>query len=446
MRYEFLIVLGAALTTPLAADSLLSFTLGALEKHRGNQEKASEHLHEAYRQEPTSLPLARIEIQRHLSSGDKIAAKKIYREMINAFPEDYAIQMEYGDFLGGISRGESADTTLQKEVYTKLLKKLPGDYVVLERLVRLAREHENDDEARILLEQLNTESPEATRFYITTTKSLYDSRDARAADRINKCFEKALDSNPEWAEVARAASDHFRSIGRLDLAISVLQKHVASVPSSLDLKIRLGILLLEAGNDREAVEVLNGVLSVHPKKTLAHQVLAKHFRQQNELDLSRYHSAELLKLRGGSPEEFLELSEEFIEGSDYRSARLLLEKAVFDHEKDIRLLTKLAIATLNDPETKADADRLFRQVEALAGDIDQSDPVYVLEAAKRLMEMGETRQAEEKLKEAIRTFPKSARKETAGALRALAEIWLTEGRNEAAARALIKRATALEKD
>jgi hypothetical protein len=52
--------------------------------------------------------------------------------------------------------------------------------------------------------------------------------------------------------------------------------------------------------------------------------------------------------------------------------------------------------------------------------------------------------AEERLRNAIRTFPKDAKEETATALRALAALWISENRNADAAKALISRAEALE--
>lgn len=46
---------------------------------------------------------------------------------------------------------------------------------------------------------------------------------------------------------------------------------------------------------------------------------------------------------------------------------------------------------------------------------------------------------------AIKTFPRTATKQTAVVLREIAAIWSVEGRNADAARALIFRAEALEK-
>jgi Flp pilus assembly protein TadD len=253
-----------------------------------------------------------------------------------------------------------------------------------------------------------------------------------------------MDTHPEWAGIARAASDHFRQTDRLDKAIGILRKHVEARPSSLDLKIRLGILLFSGKQDGEAVKVLREVLDVHPKKALAHESLAKHFRQKGMIDEARFHAAELLGIRGGTAEEFMELAEELTAAGDFRAARILLEKAVFRHDDDAKLMMKLAIAASRDPDTKDSAARLFREAEAMLANPAEMDPGFLVASAKELLAQGQVKAAEERLRNAIRTFPKESKKETAAAMRALADIWISDNRNLDAARALISRAEAME--
>jgi hypothetical protein len=123
---------------------------------------------------------------------------------------------------------------------------------------------------------------------------------------------------------------------------------------------------------------------------------------------------------------------------------LLLERAVFEYPEDAGLMMKLAMATARDPETKDDASRLFRAAENMLGNPADAEPGFLLESANEMLARGETKAAEERLRNAIKTFPKEAKKETAAAMRALAGIWISEGRNADAANALMKRADALE--
>ena len=187
------------------------------------------------------------------------------------------------------------------------------------------------------------------------------------------------------------------------------------------------------------------VLDVHPRKALAHESLAKHFRKSGMQREARSHAAELLGIRGGTPDEFAELADELTADGEFRAARLLLEKAVFLHEEDAKLMMKLAMATSKDPETKDSAARLYREAEAMLANPAEMEPAFLLESAKELIAQGQTKAAEERLRNAIRNFPKEAKKESAAAMRALAGIWISQDRNVDAANALISRAEAMEK-
>ncbi|MFK7851508.1 MAG: tetratricopeptide repeat protein [Akkermansiaceae bacterium] len=440
--YTFALVVSGVVN----GESLLDFSYGILEEQRGNQELANDFFTKAYEADPVSMPLVQKAVSLRMNENDRSGAIAIYERVIRARPEEMVIRVEYGDFLGRVGRGDALAEKKREENYLAVLSAMPGQYLPVERLIRQAREQSNDDRARELLEQLDsTSSPEAVQYYVATTKSLYDSEDVAARNRISGVFEKAMELHPEWQVTARAASDHFREVGDVSRAIKVLQQHVESSPSSLDLRIRLGILHFVAEQNEQGVEVLKRVLAIHPKKALAHESLAKHFRKEGSTEEVRYHSAELLKIRGGSPEEFISLADEFLAAEQPREARLLLEKAVFDHPEKAKLMMKLAMATSRDPTTKDDAARLFREAENMLGNPADATPDFLLESAAELVERGQTKAAEERLRNAIRTFPKEAKKETAAALRALADIWISEGRNIDAARSLVTRAEALEK-
>lgn len=426
------------------ADGLLDFSYGVLEQQRGDEVAAAAHFAKAYEADPTAMPLVKIIANARMYEGDRAAALEAFERVIKARPDEPFIALEYGDFLGEVGKGDTLAQRKREEIYGKVHETMPGAYIALERLLRVSRERGDDHRAKQLLEKLVTDSETAVRYYVATTKSLYDSRDEKAAARIDARFAEAMDSHPEWSGTARAASDHFRQTNRLEKAIGILRKHVDARPSSLDLKIRLGILLFSDKQDEEAVKILREVLEVHPKKALAHESLTKHFRQKGMLDKARGHAAELLGIRGGTPEEFLELADELTAANEFRAARILLEKAVFRHDEDAKLMMKLAIATSRDPDTKDSAARLFREAEAMLANPADMDPGFLVASAKELLAQGQVKAAEERLRNAIRTFPKESKKETAAAMRALAEIWISENRNLDAARALISRAEAME--
>ncbi len=445
MAMRSVIATAISLVTGLNAGSHLDFSYGVLEELRGNEAKATEFYEKAYAEDPSSLHLVRMMANKLAEDGNPIAALGVWKLPLEKYSDNPEIWIEYGDFLGKIGKGDAVAEGKRKDAYLKALELAPGRYLTVERMMVFHREQGDDNSARELLETLETETPQALNYYVASTKSLYDSRDEAAAARIDVAFENAMKEHPDWADIARAASDHFRNSGRTEIAIGILARHVEAVPASLDLKIRLGILYFTAGRDEEGVRTLNEVLEVHPGKALAHESLAKHYRQQGMTKQARDHAAELLKIRGGAPDEFIKLADELMADGDNRAARLLLEKAVFLNEEDAGLMMKLAMASSRDPETKDSAARLFREAEAMADANSPKDPAFLVAAAKELIARGETKAAEEKLRDAIRTFPKEAKAETAAALRALAGIWTSENRNQDAAKALISRAESLEK-
>jgi hypothetical protein len=62
-----------------------------------------------------------------------------------------------------------------------------------------------------------------------------------------------------------------------------------------------------------------------------------------------------------------------------------------------------------------------------------------------LLDQGQSKAAEDRLRAAIKSFPPTAKKETSATLRRLALLWESESRNLEAARALRQRADALDR-
>lgn len=294
------------------------------------------------------------------------------------------------------------------------------------------------------METLAADDPESALLFASLSRSLHEADDVAARGEVDRHYLAALEAHPENTALAREASEHFRNTGRLDQAIEVLKRHTDAAPWSLDLRVRMGVLDFTAKRDKEGESVLKDVLAIDPKNALAHQALAKRYRFDGKADLVAHHSGELLKIRGGSPGEFLKLAEEHLAAKRPREARLLLEKAVFDHPEDTGLRVKLAIATLRDGETRGRAPRLFREAEAAFPDGKITDPEFLTASAEAMIDAGQGKAAEERLRAAIRAYPADAKKETAAALRRLAELWQKENRNAEAAKALLLRADGLD--
>lgn len=175
----------------LNAGSLLDFSYGTLESLNGNDLRANEYFQSAYATDPTAMPLVRIIVGMKMESGDKLGAIGIYEKVISERPESMEARIEFGDFLGTIGRGDALADRKRVAAYRAVLEAMPGQVLPIERLIRFSREKGDDDGARAWLEKLDMDSQEAVSFYVTSTKSLYDSEDEAAQKRIANSFQKS---------------------------------------------------------------------------------------------------------------------------------------------------------------------------------------------------------------------------------------------------------------
>jgi Flp pilus assembly protein TadD len=425
-----------------AGNPRTDFALGVLAESRDDAAEATLRFENAREAAPLALPLVRRAVRARLAEGARPAAVKLYRDLAAARPDDLEIQLACADFLEQQGGGDALALKLADETLEAALQKNPGHPEIIRRLFQ--RAPSAGDKSR-RLDQLAPDDPASVLLYATLSRSLFDSADAAAREKLDRRFLSAVESYPENPGLARAASEYFRDTERPDQAIDILKRHIEAAPSSLDLRTRLGILHFTAQRDAEGEAALKEVLAIHPRQALAHQSLAKFYRLRDPPGPARFHAGELLKIRGGSPADFIKLADEWLAADDPRQARILLEKAVFDHPQNFELANQLAIATCRDPATRDLAARLFREAEALRSADRKPEPAFLIESAEALIAQGQSKAAEERLRAAIKSFPPEAKKETAAALRRLALLWETEGRNVNAARALRQRADALDR-
>ncbi len=435
------------LSGPLMAaeNPRVEFALGVLEAQRGKPEVAEARFENARSLDPSALPVVEKSVSFKLASGDRQGAVKLFRDLAAESPDRMDVQLAYVDLLEREGRGDALARKLAVETLEKILAKHPGEVQVISRLLNIFREAGDRERAVEWMEKLPEQDAAAAMIYQSLAQAMFRAEDGEARGKVDSRFMKALEADPKDQKLARAASDHFRRTGKPDQAILVLAAHVEAAPWSLDLRTRLGVLMFSAGRDAEGEAILQEVVRIHPGAGLALQSLAKFHRMNGNEEQARIYSADLLKIRGGSAREFVQLADEFLAADDFRSARLLLEKAVFDHPDHAALAMKLAVATRRDPETSGGAARLFREAEAVM-DPDNMDADFLLESADVLAEDGDGKAAEERLRNAIRSFPPGREKETASAMRRLAGLWEKEGRNAEAARSLRQRADALDRE
>lgn len=423
---------------------MADFARGVLEEARGNP--GDEWFDRAFEQDPDAWPLVQRKASRLFGKGDIAGASTLYREFSSSHPERLEAQVAYADFLRESSPQDDFAAKLAGEVLERALEEHGESLPLIRRLFRSYEQRGMRERSLELFEKVAAGKGSGSALAAADmARTLFAGDNAEARERIDKVFGEAMKRSPEDPVLVRAASEHFRQSGRLKEAVAVLEKHAEAAPSSLELRIRLGILLFAAKEDERGEACLKEVLQIDPRQGLAHQALAKFYRRQDDLEKARPHAVEALKIRGGDPSEFLELAGELLELERPRDARLLLEKGIFDHPDDAEIAVKLAIATQNDESTRDQAAWRFREAESLSGvDGPATQPDFQLAFSDYLLESGQTQAAESRLQTAIKAYPKEAKEETAAALRRLAGIWQDEGRNESAARALLQRANELD--
>lgn len=428
----------------LLADPKQDFARGVLEASRGNDPRA--WFEKALEKDPDAWPLVSRVAGIRTRVGEIEGASTLYREFAAKHPERIGAQVAYADFLREVSPDDDFAAKLAMEVLEKAREREPESMGVTRRLFRLYEQRGMRENSQALFEELEQQDGASVAMAAAEiARNLFAGDDEAMRVRVDGIYQRAMAREPGNPVLAREASEYFRNSGRLDEAVRMLEQHVAADPTSLKLRVRLGILLFAADRDDDAVRVLDEVLAIDPRQGLAHQSLAKHFRQTGDEERARGHAAEALKIRGGDADEFAELGRELLAAGEARQARLLLEKGMFDHPEDGEIAVLLAVATRQDPETKDRAASCFREAEALAGEEEAgADPAFLLSFADYLAEVGESAAAEKRLRAAIKAYPPEATGETASALRKLAGLWKAEDRNAAAAKALRRRADALD--
>lgn len=400
--------------------------------------------------DPADRGLLERNVALRMRRGDLHGASRLFREAADTHPERLDLQLGYADFLVRSSPGDATARVLATRVLEAALRRQPSEPAVFGRLFRLYENGAQRDASLALYRQLVAAPRDDAGFWLALlpmARTLLpgDSEESRQAlDTIHRSLIKLEPLDPG---IAREAADYFRQTRRLDEAIDILRAHAAASPGSLEIRIRLGILLMAKGASQEGIDALRAVVAVDQDLPLAHQALAKALESTGDPAGARHHRAELIRIRGAGPREFITLADEYLAAGQPREARLLLEKAIFQYPDHPLVAARLAIASAGDPQTAAAAAPLFAKAEDLARvhkSPEAIDPAFRQAYSKLLAATPDA--AEAQLRAAIRSIPPDQPKQLASALRDLARLWQAANKNEAAAAALLQRAAKLDPD
>lgn len=448
MRSGLVLLLLAPTLAADQRDNLAAFARGLYAERTGDHDTARQQLETVLEADPGSYYLAR----RTARLQDPATASGTLRRYARTHPDHLPSQLYYADYLEQTAPRDAAARATAIEMLEAANERFPHTADVFSRLINLYENAERTDESRALF-RAQFEAPKAGPYHWMSlapiARTLLPGDSPELAEKLDLIALKTAETGIAIPEAARTVSDYYRSTGRIDEAIATLRKHVGAVPQSLELRTRLGMLLLYAGRDEEAEASLLETLSIDPKQVMAHKVLGQFYADRGDTARSLHHRAEVLKIGGGDPDAFLQLADEYLEAGQPHPARLLLEKARFDHPEHAGIAARLAVATLRDGDTAGAAD-LFRQAEALAKDSGDPDdlrflgPDFQMEFAGSLRDAGDLEAAEARLRSAAKNTPADRPKDQARAFRELARLWLDQDKNHGPAASLLQRALSLD--
>lgn len=457
MRWFPVIVLvpalsGTLLADPTAVRNLSEYAKGLYAQHEGDITEARQHFETTLEADPDSFTVANKTAMTQLSDSDMAAASGTLRGFANAHGEQLDPQLYYADFLNQNAPHDDMARKVAIETLEGANMRFPHQHDVFSRLINLYENGEQSEKSLALFRE-QFDAPDASAFHWMSlapiARTLLPDDAPELPERLDLIAEKTAETGIAIPQAARSVSDYYRKSNRLAEAIVILEKHIAAVPSSLALRTRLGLLMLAAKRDEDAERHLLETIQIDPEQVLAHRALAKFYQDRGNIDKSLHHRAEALKISGGHPSEFLELANEYLDNDQPHPARLLLEKARFEHPDDPGIAARLAIATLRDGDTSG-ANLLFRQAEALAKESKDPEATQWLDAdfqfefAGSLRDAGDLAAAESRLRAAAKSSPADNPLQKARALRELARNWLDQDKNQGPAVSLLRSAESLD--
>ena len=449
----------------LSADQTSNLELyakGVLAEQAQDWPKAREIYQRTLAQDSDCYPLVRkvaniqnLRLKNKPSFQDIPAATATLRAFAQKNRQHLSSQLHYASFLRQFAPDDEIARQAALDTLELADKNFPQNSAVFANLTSLYENLERRaDSLRILERQLKSKSEDHSHWLslIPVIKTLYQADDPAYNTQLDLAMSKVEEYGLHRADIARRVSEYHRERDRMDQALAALQTHLALAPSSHSLRTRLGILHLSNKNEIEGEKVLREVIAIDPEQALAHSSLAKLYTKRNELSLALHHRAEVLRIRGGNPEDAIEVADEYLALDQPHEARILLEKFRFDYPESPGIHARLAVATLRDGATQ-NAARLFRQAEALAEESEEEDAAqylnadFLIEFAQSLIKADDLQAAETRLRQAAQGLDLDTQpKEYSRAITTLAKLWLDQNKNEAPAKALLQRALLLDPD
>ena len=208
-------------------------------------------------------------------------------------------ELQYGRAAQGFRLGNMQEAV---EAFAAVSKRNELDNPMVQRLLRLKLQALNSQKAQIkaLREELHslreTQKEYAHEYYLMGNECITKAHDANAAIR---CFDKALNLNPNYVEAWVRKGVTLLDIGEDYDAQVCLNKAVKLSPKSFKARYNRGKCLLKLKYYDEAILDFQQAISIKPKHAASHEYLAEGFRAIGEDELAQQHQDIADALRGG---------------------------------------------------------------------------------------------------------------------------------------------------
>ena len=209
-------------------------------------------------------------------------------------------ELQYGRAAQGFRQGNMKEAV--GAFPPAVSKRNELDNPMVQRLLRLKLQALNSQKAQIkaLREELHslreTQKEYAHEYYLMGNECITKAHDANAAIR---CFDKALNLNPNYVEAWVRKGVTLLDIGEDYDAQVCLNKAVKLSPKSFKARYNRGKCLLKLKYYDEAILDFQQAVSIKPKHAASHEYLAEGFRAIGEDELAQRHQDIADALRGG---------------------------------------------------------------------------------------------------------------------------------------------------
>lgn len=209
-------------------------------------------------------------------------------------------ELQYGRAAQGFRQGNMKEAV--EAFAAAVSKRNELDNPMVQRLLRLKLQALNSQKAQIkaLREELHslreTQKEYAHEYYLMGNECITKAHDANAAIR---CFDKALNLNPNYVEAWVRKGVTLLDIGEDYDAQVCLNKAVKLSPKSFKARYNRGKCLLKLKYYDEAILDFQQAVSIKPKHAASHEYLAEGSRAIGEDELAQRHQDIADALRGG---------------------------------------------------------------------------------------------------------------------------------------------------